>query len=69
MQKTRGVTIHKSQDSVRTSVFKSRFGMFFQYSSFYCFIFNKQFDFDLIQLLIVDKLYEPTCLTQMKRHQ
>ena len=26
---TRGVTIHKSHDLVRTSVFKSRFGMFF----------------------------------------
>ena len=26
---SRGVTIHKSHDSVHTSVFKSRFGMFF----------------------------------------
>ena len=41
----RGVTIHKSHNSVRTSVFKSRFCVFFSTA---VLIFVKKFDFDLI---------------------
>ena len=34
---TGGVGIHKSHDSIRTSVFKSRFGMFFDTAVFFFF--------------------------------
>ena len=45
---TRGVPIHKRHDSVRTSVFQVTVRYVFRYSSFYYYIFIKQFDFDLI---------------------
>ena len=37
---TRGVTIHKSHDSVRTYAIKSRFGMFFGTAVFFVFLLN-----------------------------
>ena len=62
MVHNRGLTIHKSQDWVRTSVFKQRFIMFLFF--LFNFIYFLFFYFDLIYQMVSNK-----CLTQMKKYQ
>ena len=57
-----GVTIHKSHDAVRTSVFKSRFGSFFGTRLLFYFIFY----FTLIRFI---NLYQTNALHKLKLNQ